>query len=148
MKKVFKSTYPSIALVVAWMILIFLFSAQNAGTSSAQSAVIVHAINTVAPGLLEDTLTFLTRKAAHAFMFFILGALLWNAVRQYDLKTKNTIWISAILACSYAMSDEIHQTFVPGRSGEIRDVIIDTIAASIGIMICTWLYHRYRFYRR
>ena len=43
-------------------------------------------------------------------------------------------WIFCIL---YAMSDEFHQLFVPGRSGEIRDICIDSLGALLGIIIMT-----------
>lgn len=51
-------------------------------------------------------------------------------------KRKNTYQISIALAIciSYAISDEVHQLYVPGRSGEVRDVIIDTAGASLGIL--------------
>ena len=45
------------------------------------------------------------------------------------------ILISVVLAFTYACSDEIHQLFVPGRSGEFRDVCIDTCGASFGILL-------------
>lgn len=35
----------------------------------------------------------------------------------------------------YACTDEIHQLFVPGRSGQFRDVMIDSLGAFIGILI-------------
>lgn len=42
----------------------------------------------------------------------------------------------ALLICVlYAISDEVHQKFIPGRSGEVRDVIIDTAGASVGISV-------------
>jgi len=48
-----------------------------------------------------------------------------------------------LLSCSlYAVTDEIHQLFVPGRSGELRDVMIDSIAALVGVGLCMWMMRR------
>jgi VanZ family protein len=121
-------------MVAIWMLAIFVFSSQPATESSLQSAVIVDFVkNTTSISLSEDILTFIVRKSAHIFMYFVLGILLFNAVRHSRITTKHAIFISIVMAMVYAMSDEIHQTFVPGRSGEIGDVLIDTIASSVGI---------------
>ena len=49
--------------------------------------------------------------------------------------------MSSIIVCAlYAASDELHQLFISGRSGEIRDVVIDSIAASIGIVLISYIY--------
>ena len=44
--------------------------------------------------------------------------------------------ITQVFGTLYAISDEIHQTFIPGRSGEIRDVIIDSLGIFTGLLIC------------
>lgn len=125
-------------LVFIWMSAIFLFSAQNAAMSDSQSAAIVDAINHIVPNAPESVLTFLTRKAAHIFMFFVLGVLVFSTIWQYELKSRTTIFVSILWTFLYACTDEIHQLFVPGRSGEVRDTIIDTTAASLGVLISYW----------
>ena len=42
---------------------------------------------------------------------------------------------AAVFSCIYASSDEIHQLFVPGRAGQVRDVLIDTSGAVAGILL-------------
>ncbi|WP_245575523.1 VanZ family protein [Alkalicoccus chagannorensis] len=42
-------------------------------------------------------------------------------------------WTALIICVVYAASDEYHQTFIPGRSGEVSDVVIDGIGAFVGI---------------
>lgn len=125
----------SYGAVALWMLVIFLLSNQVADTSSAQSDIIVGAIKTFQPSLSTELLTFLTRKAAHIVAYLILGVLLYNLVRSYSLTSCQMIAISILLAGSYAVSDEIHQTFVEGRSGEVRDVLIDTSASAVGVML-------------
>ena len=65
------------------------------------------------------------RKLAHATEYAILGALLVRALRR---------WPAAFaLGVLYAVTDELHQTFVPGRAGRPLDVLIDTVGLAIGI---------------
>ena len=48
---------------------------------------------------------------------------------------RSKAWIALAVSVVYATTDEIHQLFVPGRSGEVRDVLIDSLGALIGILI-------------
>ncbi len=66
------------------------------------------------------------RKIAHAGEYAILGALLLRALRMRRL--------SFLLGVAYAVSDEIHQTFVPGRAGTALDVAIDAIGVAVGVL--------------
>lgn len=115
------------------MFVIFLFSSQVSHTSSAQSAVFVGALEALHVSLPEQVLTFLTRKAAHTFIYFVLGLLMFNVVRSYNISTRRAIWMSIIFVCGYACTDEFHQIFVSGRSPEITDVMIDTCGGTLGI---------------
>jgi len=122
------------AILITWMLVIFFLSNEVADTSSDRSAVIVDALSHSFIGdLWKDSLTFITRKAAHIIAYFILGIFAYNVTRTYKLSTKRAILLSIAFALIYAVSDEIHQLFVPGRSGEIRDVLIDTTASTVGI---------------
>jgi VanZ family protein len=121
------------ALLFAWMIVIFLFSNQVSHTSSAQSAVFVGFLESLHVSLPEQLLTFLTRKAAHTFIYFTLGILMFNVVRSYNISTRRAIWMSIVFVCGYACTDEFHQIFVSGRSSEITDVMIDTSGGTLGI---------------
>lgn len=116
-----------------WMVVIFLFSNQDSTISKQQSGTIVDFIESLGSSLGEDVLTFLTRKAAHILVYLVLGVLVYNLVRTYELSRRRTVLISICVALGYAAFDEIHQLFIPGRSGELRDVLIDTTAASIGV---------------
>ncbi len=95
--------------VVAWAAVIFAFSA----------------VPSLSSGLGGWDL--LLRKMAHAAEYAILGALLLRATRNAGF--------AFALAVLYAASDELHQTFVEGRVGAIRDVAIDAIGAAIGIAL-------------
>ena len=58
-------------------------------------------------------------------------------ISTYQIKEKNRIIISTIIGIIYACSDEIHQSFVPGRSPMITDVMIDTMGVILGILLIT-----------
>ncbi len=71
---------------------------------------------------------FIIKKTAHVVEY---GILFWLLVRawtnkSFEMKPKMVIYAFAICIL-YALSDEWHQTFVPGREGTLRDVGFDTI---------------------
>lgn len=126
---------------VVWAIVIFCFSAQNADISSSTSTKFTQAvINMVSDDLPENKiitmsleLDFFVRKLAHFTAYLILGILIYNALRCTD---KNNIFTLSLVCCIlYAISDEIHQHFVPGRACRILDVTIDSAGSLTGICI-------------
>jgi VanZ family protein len=122
-------------LVCLWLVVIFLFSSQVATESSELSGRIVNSIAPVAPDVIKSSLTFLVRKSAHIFLYFLLGILTANLLASYKLKAKLTYLNSIGFVALYAITDEVHQLFVAGRSGEVRDVLIDTVAGALGIAL-------------
>jgi len=114
------------------MALIFVLSHEPSTESSVRSGQIVEVVQPYISALLVDDVSNFVRKSAHIIAYFILGALVFNVIRYYGV-SKKWLLLCVFIAGSYAISDEIHQTFVEGRSGEVRDVLIDTIAASAGI---------------
>ena len=70
------------------------------------------------------------RKCAHFCVYLILGLLVMNCFKV----NKKYIIYSLIICLLYSISDEVHQMFVPGRSGEVLDVFIDTFGSFIGII--------------
>lgn len=76
-----------------------------------------------------ESLQFIVRKAAHFSVYAVLGAL--GAAAAYSFRINS---LSAFIYCVlFAASDEIHQYFVPGRSCELRDFLIDLAGAAAGI---------------
>jgi VanZ family protein len=115
--------------VLLWMIVIFVFSSQVAKVSEYQSGLVMSLVDT--HGMYWTM--FETRKLAHGFLYFILGILVYNVVKECNLDAKRTILLSILVSLSYASFDEIHQLFVYGRSGQVSDVMIDLIASAVGI---------------
>ena len=125
-------------LPLLWMAVIFMLSHQSTSISSGQSGVFVEQLHYIAPSVDQQLLTFLVRKGAHIFAYFVLGILTFNALWRVDLskfKFNYPVGLSVIVCALYAVSDEFHQLFVSGRSGEIRDIMIDSCAAMIGVFI-------------
>ena len=118
---------------IIWMIFIFMMSNANGNDSSAQSNVLVDlVINLV--HINKETLSFLIRKASHMSEYAILLALLYYALSK-TFTYKYNLLLSFIFAFLYACSDEFHQLFIPGRSGQFRDVLIDSSGALIMLLI-------------
>lgn len=131
----------SYALLVAWALVIFILSSEGHEASSGRSDLIVEYVKAVSgSNLSQDVLTFITRKAAHTIAYFIFGILAYNVIRQYKLTGRRTVLVSTAIVLGYALSDEFHQLFVPGRSGELRDVLIDTTAGVGGVLLMRALY--------
>lgn len=126
-------------MVFIWMGVIFHFSSQVSTTSNNLSLgvteIVVKAIHKVAPKLRldVDTLNHMIRKNAHFFNYLILGLFVMNAFRHHK-EVKASIVLALILCALYAVSDEVHQIFVPGRGPQVKDVLIDTSGAMIGIL--------------
>lgn len=131
------------ALVIIWMAVIFLFSHQPGSESSELSTGIVRRIinivQTVFPNteLDQEILSLIIRKTAHFTIYMILGLLIINALCIYNI-SRTRAFILAILICIlYAISDELHQLYIPGRSGQLTDVLIDSAGALCGILLMT-----------
>lgn len=132
-----------LVLIVVWMGLIFSFSNDTGEVSTKKSDGII--IRTVETFLARDLsniekeqwtkyLVVPVRKGAHFFVYLILGVLLVSLCQEFGEINKKMVLLSVFLTFLYACSDEIHQLLVPGRSGQISDVVLDTIGAFIGIM--------------
>ena len=84
---------------------------------------------------IQDKYTVITRKTAHFTIYLILGLLIGMLLKEYNITNKQLIIYGILICMTYAITDEIHQIFVPGRSGELRDIIIDTCGSTVGITL-------------
>ena len=121
----------SILLVILWMVFIFVMSSFSSTESSNQSNFIVNIIVSIFNIDNVNLVTLIVRKLAHFGEYFILGVLMSSALNTHS---KN-IFIGIALCFIYAITDEIHQLFIPGRSGQILDVCIDTLGSITSIII-------------
>jgi len=89
-----------------------------------------------------NTFSHFIRKSSHFIAYLILGILSLHAIDEE--KNPTITWIiKALLICVlYAMSDEFHQLYIPGRSGEIKDVLLDSTGSLFGIIGYFLVRHR------
>jgi len=143
----------SLLCVIVVMVIIFLFSAQSAEESSELSGQFVEIIikifipdynnlSLLQQQEINDKIGFVIRKAAHFTEFSLLGFFLMlhlSTIRLIFGKIKNKTFflfcISWFFGTFYAVTDEIHQSFVSGRYSSIKDVLIDSSGVLFGIMI-------------
>ena len=145
MLKTFRTV--SIILTVSWMVVIFLFSCENAFESAKTSgSTIRFFLNIFYPDFkalaesvqaeIIESFQYIVRKIAHFTIYMILGVLTFLSVVTYkNIALKFRLGINLSVCLLYAVSDEIHQLFVPGRVGHINDVFIDFSGAVIGTAI-------------
>ena len=69
----------------------------------------------------------LLRKGAHIAEYALLVWLLVRALQLSSIRGATALWVAVPLSLLYAVTDEWHQTFVPGREGTLRDVLIDGV---------------------
>ncbi len=79
-------------------------------------------------------------KLAHAAVYALLAWLAARAFATLPWKAHAGLipWAAAVFAAFYGLSDEVHQLFVPGRSGDVWDLVADSVGAAGGALF----YHR------
>jgi len=120
------------------MVVIFYFSSQVGNDSKGLSEGLLTKIYPVfSRSLSLDEFIYrygtLIRKLAHVLEYFILGILSILFIKEFNISKK--VLLAILICVIYATSDEIHQLFVPGRSFMISDIIIDSIASSVAVVL-------------
>ncbi|MDF2607366.1 MAG: VanZ like family protein [Bacillales bacterium] len=137
-RKIFNTSW---IVVLVWMTIIFYLSHQPATQSNELSTgiteIIFGMIKDLLPSSISESinLNHYIRKTAHFTAYFILGFLIENALKKRFIYT--------LLFCIlYAISDEVHQAFIPGRGPGVIDVLIDSTGAFFGILSYKLLFKR------
>ena len=141
-----------IILTIIWMIVVFCLSNEPANKSSQTSSSVIRvALNIVYGNNLSEEeieakieeLTPVVRKLAHYSIYTLGGMIIGTAVFTYEIiSLKKKILITQIIGSAYSVTDELHQYFIPGRSCEVRDMLIDSSGVLTGIillLILTWI---------
>lgn len=128
-----------------WMGLIFHFSSvswSGQRTVSLLEVIIASWLPSLAQRLSEsqlETLNFIVRKLAHFTEYSVLMLLgYWAFLRGWGFSPRPALLWAIVSSILYAMSDELHQRFVPGRTGNSVDVFID----AAGVLFVAWLIRR------
>ena len=140
-----KSKY--IILTIIWMSFIFSMSNQPANISKELSQNIENLLNhtPIIGNLLSDILNssnsqFIVRKSAHVILFCLLSVLCFIVIYEIKKSVKISTLVSFSITFIYACIDEIHQLFIPGRGSQIKDVLIDSIGAIIGLIVINLIF--------
>lgn len=148
-------TLVSWVLVLLCALAIFLMSATPADLSQMESGTIARwlapllhpgfeTLDLLAQEDLLQQMDHVVRKLAHATEFAMLGFLLANALQRtrrpgqharHRPRRLSQVMTATFLCALYAVSDEVHQLFVPGRASMATDVLIDTAGALMGILL-------------
>ena len=131
-----------IVLDLLWVAFILLRSLKNDNQSNQESNFFLDLLLRVFPGIGEDLGLWVKviRKLAHFTEFFLLGGLLWWTCR---LAWRRMLWQPFAGGAVVACIDEMIQRFVPGRSGQLKDVAIDCAGVLTAVLLC-WLLSRRR----
>ena len=144
----FKLTILFTILTLVWCGLIFWFSHQPSDESVKYSS---HIGDWVCEHLVDgykdmpepqksskhEDVIYAVRKMAHVIEYIILGALVTATLVLWMKERFGLLFVmfmSCLFGAFYATTDEFHQSFVSGRSGELRDVAIDSVGAFIGVL--------------
>ena len=138
------------AAVLFCLLSIYHLSAEPAAESVANSQGIVagcldltmevvqHQLDEPEKARLVQRIDRVAREYMHGVVYLVLGLALSNALLVSGVKGRQA-WLLALSLCVlYAVSDEIHQVFVPGRSFQFSDLAMDTAGSIIGIWLM-WL---------
>lgn len=127
-------------LPMGLMLCIFFMSSQNGTQSNSISIIIAEKVmKVISPGydslshsakliLLQDV-NLLIRKITHFSAYFILCLFWLMAVGSFIKNIKYNIGVSLLICLLFAISDELHQYYVLGRTSKATDVLIDFLGA-------------------
>ena len=139
--------------VVLWMAFIFVLSS-DLGSATQTSMIIEPLLLWLRPNASPDDIArvqFFVRKFAHVSEYAVLALLLFRAIRRAP-GPSSSAWswkragLALFIAAAYAASDEWHQSFVPSRTADFHDVLIDSCGALIGLTI-VFLWHKITLWR-
>lgn len=146
-KKIAVTLVSGLLLVLLYGV-IFSFSAQNGEASTEISMGVsdsmVSVLDFLTFGKMDaKTLSELAlmiehplRKTAHFLEYALMGILIYSMLYYPIARSKWRFWISLAWLILSAAADELHQYFVPGRWGSVKDVLLDTSGGIAGILIC------------
>lgn len=134
-----------ILLLLSTFFIIFNFSSQDAEKSGSVSGKVTETVTSNIKFIQKleksekekvlDRTEKIIRKIAHFSIYTLVGLLLMGLASTYNLDERKRICISLIIGAIYATTDEIHQSFIPGRSSQITDVMLDSLGVLCGILI-------------
>ncbi len=136
-----KKRFVFLILLIVMFAIVFLFSNQSSEISHQISNRMANSINIQQKNEWTDAssqklvLGLSLRKYAHVFLYFIIGIFAFLVVPNKKQSFKRPL-IAMVICYLSSIFDEIHQYFVPSRTAEFTDTLIDAIGFTISILIC------------
>ncbi|OOM80338.1 VanZ family protein [Clostridium sp. BL-8] len=87
-------------------------------------------------------LDHIVRKNAHGFLYMTLAVFVSSAIFSFNKKGKGAVIYILFTCLFYAVTDEFHQSFVPGRTSMVSDILVDFSGAIIGLLIFYFVYYK------
>lgn len=127
------------------------FGSTDVLSGSRTSRFIAPVVRWLMPGISEeavDRIVLLVRKGAHVSEYGVLAVLVLAGLGgTFRPVPPSWSWQRAggalLIGAAYAVTDELHQAFVPSRFGDPVDVLIDTVGAGVGLL-AIWALVRWR----
>lgn len=124
--------------IFLWAALIFLFSSESFSSDNTARA-LGPWLYWAFPGWSTETIelvNYLLRKLGHLSEYFVFALLILRALRAHTNGplSKRQITLGIGITALYAISDELHQVFVPSRSATLNDVLIDVCGGLAGAL--------------
>lgn len=132
---------------IVCMLIIFNFSSENSEVSSSTSGNVgrwllktfyngFERLPSIEQSQVVESIQFYIRKTAHFSIYALLGACAhFGTLANKKISRQKNVFISLLICLVYASSDEIHQLFVSGRSGQISDVLLDFTGSIFGTVV-------------
>ena len=137
-----------LVLLIFQMFFIFIMSSFGPDSSNAQSNFFVNLKTGTSTSAFDlKPLIFFVRKTAHFTEYAILGLLFYLNLKHHSNKKQplnhhssqkqspKLFALAILFSALYACTDEFHQLFVPGRTGQPFDVLVDTLGAAFGCLV-------------
>lgn len=142
------------SVVLSWLAVVIMagvifWMSANTGTNINQGLGIISALK----AFLSSIAFSLTghevdvSPIGHFVEYFIFGILLLNALR-FHMPLSRAVFFAIIIGSTYGVTDEIHQYFVPDRSCDPMDWLVDTIAVALGALLCRLAARKQLFSRK
>ncbi len=118
-------------LTALCMAAIFCFSHQNSADSAEISMEVYSGFFELLGPVIERIGHDGVRTLAHFTEYTVLGFLMSTSLTVTCSRRRP--WLTLLLCAAYALTDEIHQIFVPGRAFQLTDIAVDSAGALLGV---------------
>ncbi|MBW9151322.1 VanZ family protein [Clostridium estertheticum] len=139
-----RKTIVKILLCVVWLGVIFYNGTRPGETSQRTSRGLIEfagGVMNISPATIEkvgvkfNDVNYYVRKNAHFFQYFVFSILLCSIVRQSKLQRSNKIWMLLFLLLLFPVIDEFIQKYIPSRTSNVLDIVIDFSGGVLGMII-------------